>query len=330
MTKRPPERREWSGELDRRDFLRLSAYAACWVPLAGCVHGSPGQRQPGPAVDKRTPVLWLETGTCTGCACSLLGCPAPPAEVLLGQLRLEFQETLSADFGSAAIDRLLGVARAQARGFVLVVDGAIPVRRAERLTTLGVDGRGADHTAASLVASLAGHAARVVALGTCASFGGIPGSAPGTGAHVSVAEVIGATPVRVPGCPPNPFWIVGALTMLLRGKALALDSLGRPKAYFGATVHDLCPRRERFAAGEFAAAPGDPTRCLSRVGCKGMMAKGDCPSRLWQGRSYCIKAGHPCIGCTAPGFLDGRPTVDGKDVGLEGQAAAPFYQALEV
>jgi hydrogenase small subunit len=119
------------------------------------------------------------------------------------------------------------------------------------------------------------------------------------------------------------------LTALLRGEAIDLDSLGRPISFFGKTVHDGCPRRDFFTANDFARAPGDPIRCLFKVGCKGTMARGDCPTRLWQGRSYCIKVNHPCIGCTSPGFLDARPTVDGKDVGNEGQAASPFAEALE-
>jgi hydrogenase small subunit len=317
--------------MNRRDFLRLSlVYGALLSPLGGCLHKGSGRGHSGQSGDDRVPLLWLEASVCTGCGSSLLGCMAPPAEDLLPQLRLEFQETLMERFGSAAIDRLLASAKAHPRGFVLIVDGAIPKGPAAGMTTVGTDARGQEQTAASLVADLAPRAARVVALGTCACFGGIPGSAPSTGTQVSVAEVTGTAPIRIPGCPPNPFWIVGALAALLRGDALELDSLGRPKAFFAQTVHDRCPRREQFEAGDFARAPGDPTSCLLKVGCKGMMAQGDCPSRLWQGRSYCIKANQPCIGCTAPGFLDARPTVDGRDVGREGRAATPFYKELEI
>jgi len=73
------------------------------------------------------------------------------------------------------------------------------------------------------------------------------------------------------------------LLALLRGDSIEMDSLGRPTSFFGKTVHDECPRLERFTASDFALAPGDPARCLFKLGCKGMMARGDCPSRLWQG-----------------------------------------------
>jgi NiFe hydrogenase small subunit HydA len=311
--------------LSRRDFLRLGVSGVtvtCLLPAVGCS----GDAQP----DDRRAVLWLEAGVCTGCACSLLGSPAPTAEILIPELRLAFQETLMEGFGAKAMDALLASAAAHASSYVLVVDGAIAMGPAAGMTCVGTDSSLLEYSAASLVATLAGQAMAVVALGTCASFGGIPGSSPGALAYGSVADVIGRVPVRIPGCPPNPFWITTALTALLRGEAIALDALGRPTLFFGKTVHDHCPRLESFEKRDFATAPGDTSRCLYQVGCKGMQAKGDCPSRLWQGRSYCIKANHPCIGCTAPGFLDARPTVDGKAVDVEGLAVAPFYGNREL
>jgi hydrogenase small subunit len=311
--------------LSRRDFLRLGVSGVtvtCLLPAVGCS----GDAQP----DDRTAVLWLEAGVCTGCACSLLGSPAPTAEILIPGLRLEFQETLTEGFGAKAVDALLASAALHASRYVLVVDGAIALGQAAGMTTVGTDSGLVEYSAASLVAALAAQAAAVVALGTCASFGGIPGSSPGGLAYGSVADVIGRVPVRIPGCPPNPFWITTALLALLRGEAIDLDALGRPTLFFGKTVHEQCPRLESFEKRDFATAPGDTSRCLYQVGCKGMQAKGDCPSRLWQGRSYCIKANHPCIGCTAPGFLDARPAVDGMALDEEGLAAAPFYGNREL
>jgi hydrogenase small subunit len=310
--------------MNRRRFLRFSIGSlsvACLLPLHSCSQDS--------NEDDRSPLLWLETGVCTGCACSLLASFAPPSESLISELRLQFQETLMSGYGSRAVDELLMIASAQKGKYILVIDGAIPRGAASRMTMLGAGADGNELSAEALVAGLAAKAAQVIALGTCASFGGIPGSGAGTGIYVSVAEIIGIPPIRIPGCPPNPSWIASALTALLRGDAVDLDYLGRPTAFFGKTVHDLCPRLDYFKAADFARAPGDPIRCLFKVGCKGTMAMGDCPARLWQGRSYCIKANHPCIGCTTPGFLDPRPTVDGKDVGIEGRAATPFAKALE-
>lgn len=328
-----------SAGMGRREFLRLSACGLTVIGLpVGCLredegtpaadHLASGRPVSPQFSDARTPVLWVEAGTCTGCACSLLGSRLPPVEVLLPDVRLEFQETLMERFGAPAVDHLLSLAGAAAGRFVLVVDGAIPVGAGASLTTLGVDGRGRDYTAAELVTQLADRAARVVALGTCAAFGGIPSSGAGAGMYVSVAEATGRMPLRVPGCPPNPQWISAALGALLRGEALELDELGRPMAFFSSTVHELCPRLGSFRNRDFATAPGDAVRCLRQVGCKGQLARGDCPIRLWQGRSSCVKAGSPCVACTAPGFPDARPTVDGRAVGEEGKAASPFLRPL--
>lgn len=310
-----------SNGVSRRDFLRLGlggATATLFLPTVGC---SGGDSPP----DDRVPILWIETGVCTGCACALLGSPAPTAEDLLPGLRLAFQETLMEAAGASAMDALLRTAGSEDLRYVLVVDGAIPVGPSAGMTMLGADGASAEHSAASLVGGLASRASCVVAVGTCACFGGIPASGVGVAHHASLAEVIGKAPLRIPGCPPNPAWLTGTLQSLLRGEKVEQDALGRPTLFFGNTVHASCPRLERFEARDFATAPGDPTRCLLQVGCKGPWARGDCPKRLWQGRSYCIKANHPCIGCTAPGFLDARPVVDGVDVDGEGQATSPFY-----
>lgn len=313
-----------SNGVSRRDFLRLGlggATVTLFLPSAGCSGDSPP--------DDRTPILWIETGVCTGCACALLGSPAPTAEGLLPELRLVFQETLMEAAGAPAMDALLRAADTETARYVLVVDGAIPVGPSERMTMLGTDGGSVEHSAASLVAGLASRASAIVAVGTCACFGGIPASGPGAAHHASLAEVIGKPPLRIPGCPPNPAWLTGTLQALLRGETIEQDTLGRPTRYFGNTVHASCPRLDRFEARDFATAPGDPKRCLMQVGCKGQRARGDCPKRLWQGRSYCIKANHPCIGCTTPGFLDGRTMVLGIPVDAEGLATTPFYAKPE-
>jgi NiFe hydrogenase small subunit HydA len=322
--KRPTPVVEQEG-LGRRDFLRLSlgGLTVLCFPFSAC-HGH-GSSQPAAA---GLPVGWIETGLCTGRSCALLDCYAPPGEQLLGKVQLGFHETLMGDYGARAMDGLLAFVQAHAGKLALVVDGAIAVGAAAALTTLGIDGAGTEHTAQELVTTVAGSAAALVAVGTCASFGGIPGSGPGAGTYVSLAEATGKPTLRAPGCPPNPLWIGGLLDLLAAGQTVDTDALGRPTAIYAKTVHEQCPRLGEFALQSFAEAPGDPSRCLLKVGCKGMIARGDCPTRAWHGRSYCMKAGHPCLACTAPGFLDAKTTIDGTALGDEGRAASPFYQEL--
>ena len=275
--------------------------------------------------DSRIPIIWIEAGVCTGCAVSLLGSVDPGIESVIPLLRLEFQETLMDRSGAVTSDRLLKASTDLSGRYVLIVDGSVSCDDKADMTVLGATSSGSDLTAQDLISQLAARALAVVALGTCASFGGIPSAAPNPGGHGPISKLVPAAKplVRLPGCPPNPAWIVETLGIALtQGPgALSLDSLGRPLSAYGRFVHDVCPRRSRYDANDFADAPGDPARCLVTVGCKGPTTHADCPTRLWNGRSTCINANHPCMGCASPGFPDAR-----TDVGAEGEiAASPFY-----
>jgi len=275
--------------------------------------------------DSRLPIVWIEAGVCTGCAVTLLGSTDPTIESVLPLLRLEFQETLMDRSGASEMDRLLATSSELANKYLFVIDGTIPAGPTAHATTLGMAARDYELTAQDLVTQLAQRAAAIVALGTCASFGGINAAKPNPANHRPLADFVppGKPLIRIPGCPPHPAWILETLTTVLtKGlPGLVLDELGRPLPAFGGTIHDVCLRRSAYEAGEFAESPGDPVRCLMAVGCKGPMTHADCPKRLWGGRSSCIQANHPCIGCAAPGFPDAR-----EDAGVEGKTAtSPIY-----
>jgi hydrogenase small subunit len=328
-------------QLTRRRFLKSSAFTAAlftldWA-LPGCSsnnassvgpagsYSASGRPAPEEDSDARTALIWIEAGICTGCAGSLLSNANPTIEALLPDLRLEFQETLMDGTGATALDHLYAVAAELGGKYVLIVDGSVSLGDKASMTVLGSNGSGEDITAESLVRQLAASAAAVIALGTCASFGGIPAAGSNPGGHASITSLVSTTVplVRLPGCPPNPGWIVETLAALLSQgvSGLSLDSSGRPTAIYGQLIHDVCPRREAYEAGRYATAPGDPTNCLITVGCKGPSTYADCPSRLWNGTTSCIGANHPCIGCASPGFPDAR-----TDAGTEGEvAASPFY-----
>jgi len=329
----------------RREVLKGGLYAAALLTLEFAAPGCSNSAGPSESTsanaqdgysasgrplmaltpDARIPIIWIEAGVCTGCAVSLLGTVEPGIESVLPLLRLEFQETLMDGSGVNTADRLIETSTELSGRFILIVDGSVSYDDMAGVTVLGVTSAGFELTAQELITQLATRALAVVALGTCASFGGIPSAAPNPGGHGSIARLIpvGKPLVRLPGCPPNPAWIVETLGVALsQGPgALSLDSLGRPKSAYGSLLHDLCPRRAQYDAGNYASAPGDPVKCLVAVGCKGPTTLADCPSRLWNGRSSCVAANHPCMGCASPGFPDAR-----TDVGDEGQvAASPFY-----
>ena len=62
-------------------------------------------------------------------------------------------------------------------------------------------------------------------------------------------------------CPANPEYLVGVVVnYLLLGKLPDLDQHGRPKMFYGQTIHDNCERRAHFDAGRFVEKFGSQGR----------------------------------------------------------------------
>jgi hydrogenase small subunit len=264
------------------------------------------------------PAVWLQGSACSGCVVSLLNSFAPGAASLVlreltpgTHLSVRFLMTAMAGQGQQVIDVLADEAAADRGKYVLVVEGALPLGDG-MFSTLGeADGR--EVPLPQRAAELARSALAVVAVGTCASFGGIPAGAPNPTEAVSMGELLrreglDAPLINIPGCPPHPDWIVGSLMAValygLEAVAAQLDELGRPRIYFGKLIHETCPRRADFDAGRFAKQFGQPG-CLYELGCKGPVTCADCPTRMWNsGTNWCVGAGSPCHGCVEPDFPD--------------------------
>ena len=267
---------------------------------------------------KEFPVLWLQGATCSGCSVSILNAIAPDiANVLLDQLvpgvhlNLRFHPTVMAGQGDPVIRVLAGTAEAKKGEYVLVVEGAVPCADHGEFATIGEeDGR--EVTFLERVETLSKDALAIVALGTCASYGGVFSAAPNPTGCKGVMEVLAekgiATPVvNVPGCAPHPDWFVGTVAYVLVNGLPGpddVDEVGRLKLFYGGLVHENCPRRPDFDAGRFAKKFGDPG-CLYELGCKGPEASADCPTRQWnRGVNWCIGNGSPCHACVEPDFPD--------------------------
>jgi NiFe hydrogenase small subunit HydA len=214
--------------------------------------------------------------------------------LLAGAIDLKYHSTLMAAAGPLASDAALSAALDG--GYVLVVEGAIPTGDFRDCCYLWPG-----MTAWDGVQDFAVNAAHILAVGTCAAYGGVVAGSPNPTVAVSVGHCIGADNViNIPGCPAHPDWIVGTIAYLLRGEAPELDKYRRPREFFNGLVHDECPNRGR---GE---------RCLKPIGCSGQKTRADCPLRQWnagspnEGTNWCVGAGTPCHGCTEPDFPDGK------------------------
>lgn len=288
--------------VSRRDFMKF-----CTVMAAGM--GLPLEVAPRIAEavtsPRRPPVIWLAGQACTGCTESLLRPSHPSLEhLILDLISLDYNETLNAGAGHQAEEALHESIRANVGKFILVVEGAIPTKDG------GVYCMVAGRPFAETVRETAKKAAAVIAIGSCASWGGIPAAEPNPTGAVGAPEFLkGTTVVTVPGCPPNGYNFLSTVLHYLTFKQLpALDEKGRPKFAYGRLIHENCERRPHFDAGRFAVQFGDEGHrqgyCLYKLGCKGPMTYANCPSILFNevgSGSWPVGTGHPCFGCTEEG-----------------------------
>jgi hydrogenase small subunit len=184
--------------------------------------------------------------------------------------------------------------------YVCVVEGAIPVK------DNGIYCKIAGRTALDMVKDVAEHAAAIISIGSCASWGGIPSADPNPTGATGAPEVLkGKTVVTIPGCPANPYNFLGVvLQFVALGSLPALDDKGRPLFAYARTIHEDCPRRAHFDAGRFALEFGDEGHrnghCLYRLGCKGPATHANCSYQHFGEvpGAWPIGIGHPCVGCT--------------------------------
>src|SRR6266511_1610846 len=225
------------------------------------------------------------------------------AELVLGMLSIDYQETIMAAAGhdaEAALDSTVAKG-----GHLVVVEGSVPTGDGGVYCTIG------GKTAQQRLKEATKGAAAVVNVGTCSSFGGIPAAAPNPTGAVGVPDLVSGVPVlNLPGCPVNADNLTATLAHYLTfGELPAADDLGRPLFAYGERIHDACPRRGHFDAGQFALEWGDEGHrkgwCLYKLGCKGPSTSHNCPSVQWNGSTnWPIGAGHPCVGCSEPFFWD--------------------------
>jgi hydrogenase small subunit len=268
---------------------------------------------------QRVPVIWLELQDCAGCSEALTRSQSPTlGNLVLSQITVEYHETLSAAAGFQVEEAKQAAMQKYAGQYVLVVEGSISPIDDGVYCTIG--GR----SSLDILKEAAAGAAAIIATGNCAAFGGLPKAKPNPTGAVGVWDLITDKPViNIPGCPAIPEVFTGVLAhFLVFGTLPALDSLHRPVAFYGNTVHDRCLRRPFYEAGKFAESFDDEGArqgwCLYKLGCKGPTTYNACASMKWcGGLSFPVQSGHPCLGCSEPDFWDGGGFYQGQSAPLD-------------
>lgn len=247
------------------------------------------------------PVIWMEGASCTGCTEAFAQIEEPdPATVVLEMISLNYCETLSAAAGESMEE-----ARTQTienGNYLLVYEGAVLKGWGGQALRIH------NETGADLLYETAKSANAVVALGSCATNGGWMGANPNSSDALGVQKYLkekgcDTAVVNIPGCPPNPEWLVAVLVdVVLMNVLPELNSENKPALIFNQTVHDNCQRRGHFENGEFVYQFGSKEEkegyCLYAMGCRGPQTKANCGVvRYNNRRSWCVEAGAPCIGC---------------------------------
>ena len=250
---------------------------------------------------KKINLIWLEACGCSGNIISLLDANTPDVPYLLTQMvDITYNNSLMGAEGQRAFEKFLETLDTE---FILVVEGAVSSRD-NGIYNVIAQYNGKFISAAEAITLAAGKAKYVLAVGTCASYGGISAAKPNPSLSKSVPEFLSTQVIRIPGCPANPQWVISTIAHLISYGIPELDLDGRPLFLYEETIHTYCSRRSFFDKGIFATKLGD-NECMFQLGCRGPITKSNCPLRKWNDRvNWPVEDNTPCIGCVNKGFPD--------------------------
>lgn len=313
--------------VSRREFLTFCGQMAAILGLGELA--TPRIARALTAV-KRPSVVWLSLQECTGCTESVLRAADPTiGDLVLDVVSLDFQENLMAAAGFA-VEKALRQAMEKNNGeYLLVVTGSVPLNDGGIYTTI------AGRPVKEILEEGAKGAKAVIAIGACAHWGNIQASRPNPTGAVGVGDIVKDKPVvNIAGCPPIAEVVTATVVHYLSfGRLPATDYEGRPLFAYGARIHDQCPRRANFDAGQFVEEFDDEAArkgwCLYHVGCKGPATFSPCPIFQWNsGTSWPIGAGHPCLGCTERNFWDAMTPFYGRLPNVRGFGVERYADTL--
>lgn len=265
-----------------------------------------------------TNILWLQGGACSGNTMSFLNAEEPSVCDLVTDFGINvlWHPSLGIELGDGLQKLLRSVTAGEVPLDIFVFEGTV---------ILAPDGTGewnrfAGRPMKDWVREISRAARYTIGIGDCATWGGIPATAPNptesTGLQFlkrdhggflgkDYRSKAGLPVINIPGCPAHPDWITQVLVAVATGRAedVSLDDLQRPKTFFSTFTQTGCTRNLHFAYKVSATEFGQRKGCLFYdLGCRGPMTHSPCNRILWNRQSSKTRAGMPCLGCTEPEF----------------------------
>ena len=299
-------------------------------------------------------ILWLNAAlSCDGESIALTGATQPAIEDLIGGRlpnlpRIEFHHpVLAYENGDEFLEKFYAAANGEIENFILVIEGSIPDDNLSGegfFASFGMDEEtGQPIKTCDWIKRLVPKAWAVVAVGTCAAYGGVHAMEGNPTGAMGLADYLGwdwksknGIPiVCVPGCPTLPDNITQTLLYLVRQfigvlPPVELDEVLRPTFLFNETLHEGCDRGGFYEEAKFADGYG-AKECIVKLGCWGPVVKCNVGKRGWQnGIGGCANVGGICIGCTMPGFPDKFMPFMNQPPGslLSSQAISTYGKAI--
>ncbi|WP_415906795.1 NADH:ubiquinone oxidoreductase [Neptuniibacter sp. QD72_48] len=279
-------------------------------------------------VTKTTNLLWMQAGACSGDTMSLLCADKPTWPEFVQQYKLDvlWQPSLSTRPMRELIADIDLILADKKPLNILCIEGSL---------ALGPNGSGMfdtfnDRPKAFVIKELAEKADYVVAVGTCAAYGGVPAAPPNptecTGMQSSQGSPGGLLPdsfrsksglpvVNISGCPTHPNTIIQTLISLINDYPLPLNDFNQPDAFYSTMVHQGCTRNEYHEYDIEEEQFGEAGCLFYNLGCQGPYTTATCNTELWNNRSSKTREGVPCLGCVSPDFPRDAPLFKTEKVG---------------
>ena len=207
-------------------------------------------------------LLWLQGGACSGNTMSFLNAEEPSACDLVTDfgINILWHPSLGMELGDNLKKLLNDCVSGKVPLDILVFEGTI----VNAPGGTGEWNRFAGKPMKEWVKDLCKVATFVVAVGDCATWGGIPATAPnpsdseglqflkrnhGGFLGAQYRSKAGLPVINIPGCPAHPDWITQIVVAVAtgRGGEIALDDFQRPKTFFTSFTQTGCTRNMHFA-----------------------------------------------------------------------------------